>query len=342
MEAAGFSTACCLEIDSHSCKTLKANGRSGRFLKRATILNEDIHKISAEQILKASNLSAGSVSLVYGGPPCQAFSVFGRRRGLSDPRGTLLWEFVRIVNELLPEAFVLENVSGLKTFEGKSVLSLLEDRLRLDGHYTVSTHEYELADFGVPQFRRRIFVVGSRNGIHVPKMIGTHGESSSGNLFAAAPYRTAGEALRGLSEPGDNGHIPNHKGREHSRRIVDRYRSLEFGERDPVTRINKLNPERPSFTIIVGSDAGGGKGHVHPYVPREVTPRESARMQTFPDSWAFSGIGRHVIRQVGNAVPPLFGALFGSHLRYHLFGGVPPLSYERAIKVLGLDYLRQS
>jgi len=89
-------------------------------------------------------------------------------------------------------------------------------------------------------------------------MDSTHGNSDCAN----APYRTAFEALRQLPEPGKSSDIPNHSGRKHSQRIIDRYHGLEFGERDPNTRINKLHPERPSYTIIVGSDKGGGKGHV--------------------------------------------------------------------------------
>lgn len=104
-----------------------------------------------------------------------------------------------------------------------------------------------------------------------------------------------------------------------------------------VKRYNKLDPNRPSFTIVVGSDAGGGKGHIHPYTPREVTPRESARIQIFPDFWAFSGTSRHPIRQVVNAVPPLFAA----HLHKHLFNEPGNLTYEEAIRYLGLDSLKE-
>ena len=147
--------------------------------------------------------------------------------------------------------------------------------------------------------------------------------------------------MRFLREPAGGDAVPNHIGREHSKRIVNRYTSLSFGERDPKTRINKLDPERPSFTIIVGSDKGGGKGHVHPFTPREVTPRESARMQTFPDWWEFHGTGRHVIRQVGNAVPPLFAALLAEHVKVHLFGAKKSKTYDELIDVLGLDYLRR-
>ena len=278
------------------------------------------------------SLKENKVGLVYGGPPCQSFSVFGRRKGLADDRGILLWEFVRIVNEVEPKAFILENVVGLKTYDNSSVLAELQDRLSQNGKYTISLHQYDLADFGIPQFRKRIFLIGSKEGIIVPPMVQTHGNSKK-------PYRIVKEVLQGLDEPNIIS-FPNHKARVHSQRIIDRYAALKFGERDPKTRINKLHPDRPSFTIIVGSNEGGGKGHVHPYSSREVTPRESARIQTFPDFWEFSGTSKHPIRQIGNAVPPLFAAQLGNHVRKYLFNEKVTISYDDAINFLGLDYLK--
>ncbi len=319
-DVAGFSTLCCVEQDSHCCITLRANRDLGiktgfhSFLKDAVVIEDDIRYVNGLRILSATDLKKGELGLIHGGPPCQAFSVFGRRKGLEDDRGTLLWEFVRIIDELEPKAFVLENVSGLKTYEQSSVLNDLCERLALDGKYKVSVHDYDLADFGIPQFRRRIFLIGSIEGKNVPPMTPTHGAVSiNSSSEILKPYRTVGEVLEGLGEP-EVVDIPNHKGRVHSQQIMERYASLKFGQRDPKTRINKLEPNRPSFTIVVGSDAGGGKGHIHPYIPREVTPRESARMQTFPDFWTFSGTSRHPIRQVGNAVPPIFAALLAAHL----------------------------
>jgi DNA (cytosine-5)-methyltransferase 1 len=142
-----------------------------------------------------------------------------------------------------------------------------------------------------------------------------------------------------MPEPEFEGVLYNHVGREHSDRIVERYSSLKFGERDPKTRINKLDPKRPSYTIIVGSDKGGGKGHVHPFSPREVTPRESARLQTFPDWWEFYGKGRHVIRQVGNAVPPLFAAQLAAHIKQEMFNVKNNTTVDYFIKKLKLSFL---
>jgi DNA (cytosine-5)-methyltransferase 1 len=340
LEIAGFKTYCCVENDTHSCITLRSNRDWGaktdvhNFLEKAVVVEDSICNVSGKRILEATSLKKGEVSLVYGGPPCQAFSVFGKRKGLEDERGILLWEFVRIVNELRPEAFILENVSGLKTYDQSSVFTELQDRLSQSGKYTVSFHQYELADFGIPQFRSRIFLIGSRRGINVPPMTPTHG-----GLMKS--YRTVKEILENLEEP-ELINLANHRGRVHSQRIIERYASLKFGQRDPKTRINKLHPDRPSFTIVVGSDAGGGKGHIHPYIPREVTPRESARIQTFPDFWEFSGTSRHPIRQVGNAVPPLFAALLAGHIRKYLFDEMLSLSYEDALNYLGLHYLKYS
>jgi DNA (cytosine-5)-methyltransferase 1 len=335
--AAGFTVGCSNDIDTFSCNTLLLNNKKKPYYTHAHSIPTDIKKVSASGLLKEARLGGKKIDLVLGGPPCQAFSVFGRRKGLDDPRGSLVWEYLRIIREVKPKAFVFENVSGLKTINGGQLYEEILKELTLEGLYTVSAHSYQTADFGVPQYRDRVFFIGSIESISVPRMKPTHGSGYNGSFM---PYRTVKEALRFLPDDWRNSSIPNHVGRNHSERIVNRYRALAFGERDSTTRINKLHPDRPSFTIIVGSDNGGGKGHVHPFVPREVTPRESARMQTFPDWWSFSGSGRHVIRQVGNAVPPLFAAVLAEHVKMHLFGSKKKKSYEKLIDVLGLNYLK--
>lgn len=334
---AGYLIKLAIDIDKYSCETLELNSRKKRFLASCKVLNADITEVPLELV----NESFGhnhAIDVIIGGPPCQAFSVFGKRGGLQDPRGNLIWEYLRFVRDLKPKVFVFENVAGLKTIHNGQLYSRLLEALSCDGLYTVSDHTYEIASFGIPQFRNRIFFIGMRNGKRIPPMSGTHGEP--GTLFDFLPYVTVGRALRNLPEPDEEHSIPNHKGRVHSRRIIDRYRSLIFGERDHRTRINKLDPNRPSFTIIVGSDKGGGKGHIHPYSPREVTPRESARLQTFPDWWEFSGNGRHVIRQVGNAVPPLFASLLATHIRKHVFNEKNHTTYQEFVDLLELDYLK--
>lgn len=350
VEAAGFNTRLCIDLDYHSCRTLRLNRRKGRdsgihrFLQSAVVYQNDITRVSGPKLLRAARLKPGEVDLVYGGPPCQSFSVFGKRRGLEDPRGQLLLEYIRVIRELRPTAFIFENVAGLLSIGDGSVFEEFLEEIALNEQgqpeYTVSHYLLDTARYGVPQYRSRLIVFGSRSGVKVSKPPETHTPSYDFNVLDSdlCPTPTVGEVLQNMPEPFTDA-LPNHVGRQHSDRIIERYQSLRYGERDSKTRINKLHPERPSFTIIVGSDKGGGKGHVHPWDPREVTPRESARLQTFPDFWEFSGTSRHPIRQVGNAVPPVFGGVIASHVMREVFGVVNAPTYSEIVSRLQLDYL---
>ena len=345
MEAAGFTTRFCSDIDFHSCQTLINNRDEGKksgkhsFLSEAYIEQRDIKEFSTDDILKAANLKKEEVSLVYGGPPCQAFSVFRQRKGMDDPRGQLLWEYIRVIREISPPIFVFENVAGLLTIDDGKIFKMFLDEVSKDEDgnqvYNISYHLYDTADFGVPQFRSRIIVFGSKEKT-MPIIPATH---SAKDVETKLPHNPVGIVLKNMPTPPSD-ELPNHVGRVHGEQIIQRYSNLAFGERDSKTRINRLNPERPSFTIVVGSDKGGGKGHVHPYEPREVTPRESARIQTFPDFWALSGTSRHPIRQVGNAVPPLFAGAVGAHILREYFGDKDAPDYEELIKRLQLHYLK--
>lgn len=336
--AAGFKIVYSNDIDYHSCQTLRLNQNRKDYYSSHLVEELDVASLNTTTVLNKIEKTKEDVEFVIGGPPCQAFSVFGKRKGLEDPRGNLVYEYTRIINELKPAGFLFENVSGLKTIHEGQLYANLIEMLSFGGEYVVSSHEYDVVDFGIPQFRSRVIIIGSRTGISVPRMETTH--TAPHSLFNAhQSYKTVKQALADMPIPGIECGLYNHIGREHSQRIIERYRALEFGERDSMTRINKLHPARPSYTIIVGSDKGGGKGHVHPYQPREVTPRESARLQTFPDWWEFYGNGRHVIRQVGNAVPPLFGALLANHVKRELFNLNNNASYDELIKTLDLKFL---
>lgn len=340
LEAAGLHTLYASDIDEHSCRTLQAGKQhsidQGRpFLRDAIVEQADICDTSGDTILSQIGLQRGELDVLAGGPPCQAFSVMGRRQGRMDPRGKLPEEYVRVLAELAPRVFVFENVYGLLTIDGGAVFEDICEVLASpapDLTYKLSVFRLNAADYGVPQKRDRVIVVGSRDGRsldEIPRVTAFSGD-------AGLKPRTVQDAFRGLPAIGNG--LANHIGRVHSERIIDRYRNLSYGERDPKTRINKLNPEQPSFAIIVGSDKGGGKGHVHPFEPREVTPRESARIQTFPDWWEFSGTSRHPIRQVGNAVPPLMAACIGREIVEKLLDGERP-TFSAMAKSLGQAHL---
>jgi DNA (cytosine-5)-methyltransferase 1 len=346
LETAGFSTILATDIDEHSCATLNWGKAASAdkpvpFLRHAQIVLADVTSEGmAELVLEKAGCKRGEIALLAGGPPCQAFSVFGKRRGRSDPRGELVFHYLRLLAAIRPKAFVFENVYGLLTIEGGKIFSELCERLAHPGkgiRYQLTVFRENAVNFGVPQFRDRVFIIGDRDGGTMRPFQPTAGENKPSLFESLLPWRTVRDAFRGLGCIGSP-YPANHVGRVHSYRIKRRYADLRAGERDHHTRINKLDLDRPSFTIIVGSDKGGGKGHVHPIEPREVTPRESARIQTFPDWWAFSGTSRHPIRQVGNAVPPLFAAAVGNEIREQIFlAGRQP--FQDIVDALGQEHL---
>lgn len=326
LEAVGFETVFATDIDPYSCETLKnggkeANKRGKPFLNNAIVQEADITELKGKDVLKSVNLKKGELDLLAGGPPCQAFSVFGKRKGLEDPRGSMVFHYLRMLSDIEPHAFVFENVYGLLTIENGEIYKELCEKLANPApglYYEISAHRLNASDYAVPQFRDRIFIIGCKKGSKVsgiPKITAEKPDL----IETKYRWRTVGDALLNMPPMGIE-NLPNHVGRKHSQRIIDRYASMGPGDRDKHTRINKLDLDRPSYTIIVGSDAGGGKGHIHPVEPREVTPRESARIQTFPDWWSFTGTSRHPIRQVGNAVPTLLGAAVGNAIRSQIFG----------------------
>lgn len=171
-ENAGFSIAVSVEIDPSCCDTLKTNRPN------LPVINKNITEVSAQEILDAANLVPLEAALVIGGPPCQSFSLAGLRKGLDDERGKLLFEFVRIVRETLPVGFVLENVKGLTNWDSGKALKLLIEELSKPIEYNGKQYVYSIAppqvlnavDYGVPQYRERLILVGNRKGMdyHYP------------------------------------------------------------------------------------------------------------------------------------------------------------------------------
>ena len=345
LECAGFETRFASDIDIYSCASLQrgkiaAYERGFRIMQEAVIISEDIKNLSGSFVSDAARLNKGEIALMAGGPPCQAFSVFGKRNGRKDQRGMLIYEYFRLLSELKPEAFVFENVFGLLSAEGGEVFKNACEMLKQPKKglkYEISVLRLNAVDYGVPQHRDRIFIIGSRSGKKINEILPITAQTGSLLSQELHEYRTVEDALRDLPPPNLN-YPPNHTGRKHSDRIIERYGKMKPRERDHYTRINKLDLKSPSFTIIVGSDKGGGKGHIHPTEAREVTPRESARIQTFPDWWGFNGTVRHPIRQVGNAVPPLLGFAVGNAIRTQIFG-LDSIPLEYALETLSQRHL---
>lgn len=165
-ERAGFEIAVAVEADEACCQTLAANRPN------LTIINSKIQDVRSEDILEAAGLSVGEAALVIGGPPCQSFSLAGRREGLRDERGRLIFEFARVVRDTLPKAFVLENVKGMTNWNRgqaiRELISLLEEPIQGDGatcqYHVTEPQVLDAAYYGVPQHRERLFLVGNRLG----------------------------------------------------------------------------------------------------------------------------------------------------------------------------------
>jgi len=162
---AGFQTAVAVEYDKSCCETLKKNNPS------LAIIQGDISNVKTSEILEAGGLKVMEAALVVGGPPCQSFSLAGKRMGMEDPRGKLVLEFIRVVRESLPKVFVMENVKGMVNWEkGRAIQAIMneisEPIVFKNKKYTydVSIAVLNAADYGVPQLRERVFLVGNRMG----------------------------------------------------------------------------------------------------------------------------------------------------------------------------------
>lgn len=212
LEAAGFHTLFANDIDPYSCATLQKGGREAKkrglpFLNDAVVHCGDVSQLEAGFIKAATGIENGEFDLMAGGPPCQAFSVFGNRKGTQDPRGLLVFEYIRLLGELKPRAFVFENVYGLMTVEGGSVFKKTLAALSKPSSgvkYKVSVFRLNSSSFGVPQFRDRIFVVGSKEGIATNEPDPITGEAED-NLLGEnlLPFRTVSQALVGLPHVGE-------------------------------------------------------------------------------------------------------------------------------------------
>ena len=192
---AARKTFACVEIEKDRCDTLK-----GYFREGIRIFQEDVALIDAEYILNACKVHREDVKVVYGGPPCQSFSQAGKQKGVCDPRGALIFEFLRFVEEIHPPFFVMENVSNLKGIgKGMFVRQILDEMkslgYRVDARILTATH------YGSAQKRRRLFFIGSREDLSIMARLPnpTHGETHG--LFKLLPIRTVGDAFADLPKP---------------------------------------------------------------------------------------------------------------------------------------------
>lgn len=305
-EAAGFDVAVCVDHDPVSCETLRYNRPEWE------VRCQDIREFDATAYTGAD--------VVAGGPPCQGFSTAGRGDP-DDPRNFLWREYMRVVKEVKPRALVLENVSALSHRKNGDHLSGIMAELKQMG-YNFQLGVLNAADFGVPQSRRRLIVIGVRDGeasLPAPTHRGRH----------VAAWEAIGDLVNHPADPGFS-HVPP----RHAKRVAERWDKLEPGESDPNYHRARIDPTKPSMTIRAGGGYGPNGDHlagfhppIHPTAPRQLTVREAARLQTFPDSWHLCGPKTIQGRQIGNAVPVRFAEAIAMHVR-KLLEDTPAIAAE--------------
>ena len=323
LQTAGFNIVAALDNDPAAVQTYRAN--IGDHITEASV-----DELTPVDLLATARLEPGECDVLAGGPPCQGFSV--QRRGASDDfRNHLVLRFLSFVEAIRPRFFLLENVRGLTSKRGAHYFDRIMERAAQVG-YTVLVAKLNAADFGAPQERIRVFMVGQLK--------------SEGSAFFEFPsphvdpaqYSTVRSAIADLPSPPPDG-SPHPKYPLHfrearlSRTNIERFRHIpEGGGRDDLPAHLQLpchinNPshrhkdvygrmawDRASPTLTARFDSFSRGRFGHPVEHRTITLQEGARLQTFPDTFHFFGNREQVARQIGNAVPPLLAHSLGSRM----------------------------
>jgi len=372
---AGYKISLCLEHDKWACDTLRFNH------KKALIIENDIRNFNTASKIRA--ICSSTPDIIIGGPPCQGFSNANSNSDINDPRNSLFKDFSYWVKVLKPTVFVMENVGGILTKEnadGVKVIEIIKSTFA-ELEYKVEIWQLNAADYGVPQIRERVFIVGNKLDKVIGSPISTHTMrplEGDGLL----PYINVGEAILDLPpikakeglelQPYINpinspyqrwarGHgrqVYNHVAMNHTKRSVERFSLIQSGEKISTipdeykvrkrggngelskthfqSNYRQLKSESISFTI----PASFYSNFIHPNIPRNITAREAARLQSFPDNYVFKGkrtlissklmtkLGKNEdylsqYNQIGNAVPPLLAKAIGLHLAKFLRQNIP-------------------
>lgn len=335
IEDAGGDIVVAVEPDPDCVSTLQLNQRFLPSLR--SIIPKPIEELSTDQILEAGSVQRGQLALIVAGPPCQPFSKSGywledKRRGLSDPRATLLREFLRVLRRARPEGFILENVASLIHPAHRAMFEWLLEAVKSAG-YAVGWRLVHAVEYGIPQTRSRVFVLGLR-GKHPPQFPDpTHWwPSRSLRSFSnlKAP-ETAGRWIAHLDTDDlfEQEEVVRGKWERHLLEIKPgwnyKFHTGWAGHPRPTFEVEtkywtfllKLSPFRPSWTIQATPGPWTGPFH---WTGRRLRIPELALLQTFPESFRLAGDRRSKVRQVGNAVPPVLASKIARGLLDEMLG----------------------
>ena len=264
-----------------------------------SVIHEDIRKLDLKKLKPIDALAFGF--------PCNDYSVVGEQKGMEGVYGPLYAFGIKVLNIYNPKWFLAENVGGLKNADAGKTFNKIIDEMKAAG-YVVTPHLYKFEEYGVPQARHRIIIVGIRNDIKTKYLVPS-----------PAPYSQKDNTCRtAIEQPPIPHDAPNNEMTKQSETVVRRLEFIRPGENAfnadlpeelklnvtgaKISQIYKrLDPDKPAYTV---TGSGGGGTHIYHWEePRALTNRERARLQTFPDSYSFIGSKESVRRQIGMAVP---------------------------------------
>ena len=335
-EAAGFDTKVAVEFDPVCVSTLKRS-------RHWPVLAVDLAKLASEDLLRSAGLKVSEADILIGGPPCQPFSksgfwVHGASRRLDDPRSRTLRQYLRVLADTLPRTFLLENVEGFG-FRGQDegidliARSLRRINSKRGTSYSVSIAVLNAAAYGVPQTRKRVFIVGARDGTSFQFPAPTHADSRECEAPGSRlrKYVTAWDAIHDLPRPEDPFLAPRGKWARLLASIPEGENYLWHTERGGGTPLFgwrrrywsfllKLAKDRPAWTLQ--AQPGPATGPFH-WENRKLSIAEMIQLQTFPRDVAIAGTYRDAVRQLGNAVPSLLGEILAREIARQLLGRRP-------------------
>lgn len=340
-----FEIVAANEILPNMAKAYELNHPSVR------VYNKDIKDFGIVDLEKDFGIKKGDIDLVIGGPPCQAYSTVGKRL-IDDPRGKLFQEYYRVLKELSPKVFIFENVKGLLSMKKGELLQTILELFRSLG-YNVKYKVLNAADFGVPQMRERVIIIGTKldTKIEFPKP--THYNPENNELVfdeGLLPFITLSEAIGDLPfiksgeesfeyfcEPQNDFQkkmrknapekLQDHNAPNNNSDLVKLMENLPDGG-SPLDLPEEMRPKsgfantycrlwwnRPSTTITRNLSTPSSSRCIHPRAPRPLTTREGARIQCFPDDYIFYGSRSDKNLQIGNAVPTLLSEVLKNSMK---------------------------
>lgn len=301
MEKSGFKHILLNENEKNACNTLRFNRPEWN------VIEEDIQKIDFTDY---SNLA----DLVTGGFPCQAFSSAGKKLGFEDTRGTLFFDFARCIDEVKPKIFIGENVKGLLNHDGGKTLEVIKQSVKDIGYTLIEPKVFKAMYYKVPQKRERLILIGVRNDLakyineykfpeKYYKVLTVKDAFSKGELYSKKVPKDIGveypKRKKEIMEQVPEGGYWKDLSDELQKEYMGGSYYLGGGKTGLARR---LSFKKPSLTLVT-SPAMKQTERCHPKETRPLTVRESARIQTFPDSWKFQGAKGQQYKQIGNAVP---------------------------------------